>query len=244
MRISARLHSIRTWTGGAVSCLVAIASVANSSVAQGAETRFAAARIIIEFNSTDQDVGVQVFLDGQPWRKVQLTSPDGRILDITGTGNLSRLGLTELFFESEEPSLEDVSLDEFLTLFPEGDYELKGETADGNEIVGTARLTHRIPAGPKIVTPGKGSAVDPDDAVISWNPVTEPEGIDIVGYQVIVERDQPHRTFDADLPAAITSVLVPPQFLEPGTAYKMEVLAIDASGNQTITENSFRTAEK
>lgn len=61
---------------------------------------------------------------------------------------------------------------------------------------------------------------------------------------MIVERDHPNRTFSADLPAEITRVLVPPQFLEPGTGYKMEVLAIEVNGNQTITESSFRTAEK
>jgi hypothetical protein len=31
-------------------------------------------------------------------------------------------------------------------------------------------------------------------------------------------------------------VTVPPEFLEVGTVYKFEVLAIEAGGNQTITE--------
>jgi hypothetical protein len=36
--------------------------------------------------------------------------------------------------------------------------------------------------------------------------------------------------------------MVPPQFLEPGKEYKFEVLAIEAGGNQTITEGGpFRT---
>lgn len=183
MRISGRFHATRARTIRATGWAVAIALLSTSSVARGAAIRFADARILIEFNSTDQDVGIQLFLDGQPWRKVQVTSPDGRILEISGTGNLSRLGLTELFFESEEPSLQEVSLDEFLTLFPEGEYELRGETAQGDALVGTARLTHNIPAAPKIVMPERGSVVDPDDAVISWDPVTEPGGIDIVGYR-------------------------------------------------------------
>ena len=34
---------------------------------------------------------------------------------------------------------------------------------------------------------------------------------------------------------------VPPEFLEPGTAYTFEVLAIEAGGNQTITAGSFVT---
>jgi hypothetical protein len=47
--------------------------------------------------------------------------------------------------------------------------------------------------------------------------------------------------FSVDLPASTTSVTVPAEFLEPGTQYKVEVLAIEASGNQTITEVEFMT---
>jgi hypothetical protein len=34
---------------------------------------------------------------------------------------------------------------------------------------------------------------------------------------------------------------VPPEFMASGTAYKFEVLAIEASGNQTISEREFET---
>lgn len=44
-----------------------------------------------------------------------------------------------------------------------------------------------------------------------------------------------------NVPAATTRVKVPPEFLEAGTDYIFEVLAIEAGGNQTITEGSFRT---
>jgi len=43
------------------------------------------------------------------------------------------------------------------------------------------------------------------------------------------------------VPGTITSVPVPPEFLEASTKYKLEVLAIEASGNQTISELSFKT---
>jgi hypothetical protein len=58
---------------------------------------------------------------------------------------------------------------------------------------------------------------------------------------VIVEREDEARTFQVDLPATATSVTIPPEFLEANTGYKVEVLAIEASGNQTITEVSFQT---
>jgi Fibronectin type III domain len=83
--------------------------------------------------------------------------------------------------------------------------------------------------------------VDPDNAVIKWNPVVSPQGIKIVGYQVAVEREDPFRALTADVAPTSTSFTVPAEFLEPGTEYKFEVLAIEASGNQTITAGFFET---
>lgn len=77
--------------------------------------------------------------------------------------------------------------------------------------------------------------------VIAWNPVANPPGSTIVGYEVIVEGGTPERTFDVKVPAATTSVTVPAEFLAPRTDYNFEVLAIEAGGNQTITEGSFTT---
>lgn len=78
--------------------------------------------------------------------------------------------------------------------------------------------------------------------MIDWDAVVEPAGIQIDGYQVIVELEEPLRIFSVDLPASVTAVTVPAEFLEPGTDYKFEVLAITESGNQTITESTFATA--
>jgi hypothetical protein len=43
------------------------------------------------------------------------------------------------------------------------------------------------------------------------------------------------------LPASTTSVAIPDGFLEPGTDYQWEVLAIEESGNQTLSSGSFST---
>lgn len=43
------------------------------------------------------------------------------------------------------------------------------------------------------------------------------------------------------LPATVTSITVPAGFLEPATAYDWEVLAIEESGNQTLSSSSFET---
>ena len=205
------------------------------------------AKMIVEFNSTDEDVGIQVFLDGEAWKEMTILTPDAhRIFKVRGEGNVKGLGLTELFFESEEPSLDELPLEEFLALFPEGEYEFEGVTVDGIELEGTATFTHVIPAGPVIVWPTADAIVDLNDTVIMWEPVTSTvtgsPAIEIVGYQVIVEQEEPLRVFSVDLPALATRVTVPPEFLKPGTLHKFEVLAIEASGNQTISESTFSTS--
>jgi hypothetical protein len=48
--------------------------------------------------------------------------------------------------------------------------------------------------------------VNPGDAVISWDPVTEPAGIEIAGYRVTVERGDRGSSLSHDLPPETTSV--------------------------------------
>ena len=46
---------------------------------------------------------------------------------------------------------------------------------------------------------------------------------------------------DIEVDATQTSVMIPEQYLNLNTMYKLQVLAIDQSGNQTISEGSFCT---
>ena len=118
------------------------------------------------------------------------------------------------------------------------------------EFEGTARLTHKIPAGPEITAPDDGAVV-PHDAplLIRWKKVTGPilpslGPVEIVGYHVVVvDVTDPvlppgklKTALDADLSKTETSFLVPKQYLEPNRIYEFEVLATEKGGNQTITE--------
>ena len=195
----------------------------------------------IELNSTDGDAGLQVELDAEPWRSIQIYFPDGRkMVDFTTRGKLGNFGLTELFSESNEPPFDELPLVEFEALFPEGEYRFEGMTIDGRKLVGTATLSHDIPAGPVVVSPEDGAVVT-GAVVIEWEPVPEPVGIDIVAYQVIVEGAGPSRAFQVNLPSTSTSVTVPAEVIKAQTKYGVEVLAIEASGNQTITQTTFLT---
>jgi len=223
---------------------VAVASSIASADDLAKPIRFSKAKILIELNETGNDAGIQMLLDGEGWEQVTVYGPDGgrKLIDIRARGSVAQIGLTELSFESEEPSLAELPLEDLLAMFPEGRYRIVGTTVEGRDLIGSAVLSHDIPAGPSLVAPVEGAIVDPDALVIDWDPVVEPAGIQIRGYQVIVELPQPLRTFSVDLPAAVTAVSVPAEFLEPGTDYKFEILAVAKNGNQTITESTFATA--
>jgi hypothetical protein len=213
-----------------------------SATTAGAQARtmpFSDARLKIEVNATDGDAGLQVFLDGEPWRAVSLYSPSGqRLVEITAKGPLKNYGLTELFSESSEPSFDVFPFEEFKQLFPEGVYSFRGKTIDGQPQLSTARLTHDIPHGPRILSPRNDAEVPRDHFVVAWKPVPTP-GVDVVGYQVVVTREDPLRVLSVDLPARARRLPVPGEFLQRGIEYKAEVLAIEAGGNQTLTEVAF-----
>jgi hypothetical protein len=162
--------------------------------------------------------------------------PTGRMIyHVVALNNLAMIGLSEMFFEGSEPSLDELPLEEFFELFPEGRYKFEGKTVDGVRLRNHVMFSHDIPDGPVIVSPEEGEELDPDEVEIEWEPVTTPAGIEIAGYQVIVG------SFEVIVSADTTSVTVPPGILEPGTEYGFEVLAIEENHNQTITSSSFVT---
>lgn len=226
----------------------------------GDEIPFSDTQIRIEVNATDGDAGLQIFLDGEPWRRARVEDPNGRLVySVNNLGNLRKLGSTELFMESNEPDFEDMTLPEILELLPEGEYEFEGKTIDNVELEGTAILTHDLPCGPVIISPGEEDVLDPDmPVVIEWEPVTngldtasdegECDGssaVQIIGYEVVVDNEDtdPLERFDIKLPADATMVTVPAEFIFPDTEYKFEILAIEVSGNQTISESVFFTED-
>lgn len=62
---------------------------------------------------------------------------------------------------------------------------------------------------------------DPNNTVVEWELVADPNGSQIVGYQVIVEQEEPVlRVLSAYVLPSVTSLTVPPEFLLPDTEYK------------------------
>ena len=207
------------------------------------------ARLKFEINSTDHDGGVQVFIDAEEWTTMSIFDPDGnRIFSTKTSGRLARFGGSELFLESGEPPFTELPLHKLLKQWPAGVYRFRGTGADGERFRGSARLTHRLPAGPKLVSPVESSGPQrPGHTVMRWRGVPAPEGSRIIGYQVLVERETdlkalPVVTLDVMMPPTATRLRVPPGFLRPNTEYSWEVLAIEESGNQTLSSSTFTTS--
>jgi hypothetical protein len=225
----------------------------------GNEIPFDEANVFVELNDTDGDLGIHALIDGEAWRLLEIEDPNERlILSVRGTGRLRQQGLTELFFESAEPPFDELSPEEFFERFPEGNYEIEGITLEGDELESTAEFTHVLPAPPdNIIISGVAAAEDCDadplplvsrPLTIAWEAVTESHpdigrfdpDIEIVGYQVVVEREEPTLlTFSVDLPPDVTTMTVPEDFIALGTEFKFEILVREASGNQTAVESCF-----
>jgi hypothetical protein len=215
--------------------------------AQGNQIPFDDAQIFFEFNSTDLDLGIQIFFDADEWVEVEVRGPDGRIFRVENDGSLREIGSTEVFTESEEPELDENNLEEsiaeFLAMFPEGEYEFSGTTVGGDELVGTATLTHDLPAAVSLDVEGF--------PFVEWAPGVD--GPAIVGYEVVAEMtvvealEEREFVNTATLPATVESFTFSQEFADLADEFetsgelselKVEVIAIEESGNKTITEES------
>jgi hypothetical protein len=222
---------------------------------------FAAADIFYELDATAGDLGVHVALDAESWRDLRIEGPAGHtIAKVEPEDNLKEIGLTELFLEGEEPSLEEVPFARLRSLFPEGDYVFLARTSDGQELRGTDPLTAELPCPVTVVSPAEDEEVPPDGVVVGWQPapgVFDPDArkcdpgaeVGLVGYQVIVLLENAEeglrREFVVDLPPGVTEVPVPAAFVEEGarvegTEFTLEVLAVEDSGNKTIAARGFQ----
>ncbi len=242
---------VRLATLFAFTALIALSiSVATHAGGKGKKKKdkplpFASIKLFFEFNETDEDLGVQLKLGADPFERLKILDPCGhKILDIKAKGDLREHGLSDLFFESAEPTFDEVPRAEILARFPEGEYTFIGRTIEGKTLKGTADLSHDIPDGPVILSPGEGDEVEDDDLEVSWSEVTTPTGIEIESYQIIVTNEEDSQfAYDIRMPSDARSVTVPGEFLEAGVEYELEILAVAANGNQTISIIFFTVEE-
>ena len=194
-------------------------------------TEFEDAEAFFEFNTTANDLGLQIVLDAPGWRRVEVISPrKQKVFHLTAEQDFSKLGVTELRFESAEPTPPEV-----LSLLPPGSYAFRGKTVDGDALASTATLSHDFLPAPTI-SPSGGQVVDPSNVVVTWSA----PGAQRV--EIIIENLRLGANFDVTVPGSTTTRLnVPPQFLARGEEYKIEILAIGENRNRTLVESTFAT---
>ncbi len=252
---------------------LAVAAAPLTALAEEDELEFDEAFLFFELNNTDGDLGIHAKVDGGPWKKLEIEDTREReILDIKVRGRLRRQGLTEIFFESAEPTFDELSPRRFFRRFPAGIYEIEGETLDGVEIENEVELTHVMPAPPEAFVNGEPMADQCDDeepgfnptetsapVVLSWNPVVmshpdlgvmPPVEVEIHNYEVVVETtieigdEEFETTFSVILPPGQTSMTIPDEFIAQAEEFKYEILAREVSYNQTAVESCFVLAEE
>ncbi len=243
------------------SCLVVplmLTLFAPTSSSRAAEPLpFDEADVFFELNDTDGDLGIHALVDGEAWKQLTIKDPRSKeILHVAVTGRLRKQGLTELFFESAEPSFDELPPEQFFQRFPEGLYTIEGKALGREMLESQDALTHLMPAPPENVQLNGADVAEDCDVVLlptvtapvvlTWDPVTEShsdlgrsgEPIEVVNYQVVIEGEDLELT--VDLGPDATAFEVPEDLTEPGAELKFEIVVKEASsGNQTAVESCF-----
>lgn len=218
-----------------------------------AQVEFSKHDIYFELNATDGDVGLHGILDGDAWASAKISGPGGTFDVIRAFSNQDspEFGMTELFFESNEPPLDERSFQELITLFPPGVYTFSGLTTANEALIGEDTLSAAMPCPPDVMVKVKKKGevslkwklqpgnYDPDSGVCSsGNPVPAA----YVQAFFILENDETGftRTFSVDLSPTTDDVEVTEEIFEgvdiDDVDAKAEVIVVAPDGNRTAIE--------
>jgi len=242
--------------------VLAIASPAGWADDDEEEIPYDEAEIFFELNNTDGDLGIHALIDGEGWKNLSIEDPNERkMLNVRVKGRLRQQGLTEIFFESAEPTFDELHPNDFFERFPAGDYEIEGRTLDGMELESETELTHLMPAPPEpTVSPNVNDMPFDDDCdddaatevsrsgpiTIAWPEVTmshpdedgggagaqPPEPVEINNYEVVVE------LLNADVDSTFI-IQLPPDSLEITLPMEFTALGDEFKYEVLAREESF-----
>lgn len=217
--------------------------------------------VFFEFNSTDCDVGIQFFWDGEPWKWMIVKDKHGRaVLDVFPLRNVRAVGLTEGRFEGNEPRLIDEEAEcdledddvleairNFIRQYKKGKYTFKGMAVEDRcLLLGDTELTYDILRPVELELeefPFIEWTAPPAGGLFGASPT-------VVGYEIVVElvvENSDERVFKETVtfPADVTEYTVSEEFttlIEDSilagivTELKVEIVADEESDNRTITE--------
>jgi hypothetical protein len=211
------------------------------AVAQPARQRtrpFEVAKIYLEFNATDNDMGVHIDSDHEAGlRSLQIRGPRGVVINQTWKSRPT-LGLTEMKTESSEPDAVRA-----LHAYPPGVYFFTGSTVDGKRLSSQATFSHDLLDAPTITSPSKNAGDLPVNGVtVSWDAVP---GAAAYHFELTDETEDAVNPLDLDavFPASVTEFRIPDGLLKPGTTYGAGAASIHVNGNQTLSVVTFSTAD-
>lgn len=236
----------------AVMLVLGIASV----VGHAQSKPFPVAQLFFELNDTAGDLGIHGEIDGGPWTWLRIEGPGGRqLLSLVSQGRLRTQGMTQLAFESAEPTFDELAPGDFFRRFPQGYYDIEGRAQDGTELESEVYLSHVLAEPPPNITVnGQGAAASCEamdlpvvaaPLVIDWDPVTRSHPdlgrrgpVQVSRYQFFLEL--PGGKLSVDLPSTTTEYALPAIAAPPGSVLKFEIIARTATGNNTAVESCFR----
>lgn len=203
------------------------------------EEEFDEAHLFFELNDTDRDLGIHAKVDGGPWKWLKIEDTRERtMLFVMNRGHLRRQGLTEIFFESAEPTFDELPPNVFFKRFPAGKYEISGKSLEGDELENEVEISHVMPAPPQPMVNGESFAEECDDeepgydatevstpVTISWPAVTmshpdadgggagvqPPVAVTIHNYELVVEAEL---EIDGEEFATAIHIVTPPDITE------------------------------
>jgi hypothetical protein len=237
-----------------VTALFGLAAGATNASAQP-DNKFSVAALFFELNDTDGDLGIHAEIDGGTWTSLDIDGPgDVDLLEIVSHGSLNMQGLTQLAFESAEPSFDELDPADFFARFPEGKYDIEAVAQEGGTFKAKVTLSHVLAAPPEATVsdqPAAESCDAPDlpevsaPVLIDWEPVTQshPEigaagPVTIARYQFFVE--QGATKLSVDLPPDVTEFEIPESITAAGGIFKFEIIARTSTGNNTAIESCFQ----
>jgi hypothetical protein len=256
-----KMRSMRLLAGFLVPVIALILGATAAPVWAG---EISEAEVFFEFNSTDLDLGFDIFLDADPWVLARVTGPPpgNEVFFLVNTGaGLFDKGNTEIMTESAEPpfgpdcAIEDEcteqeiadAIDDFQdNFFPEGTYTFFVEFIDGTDAETTAELFHDLPAAPDIRKPREGQSLKKAKKII-WRDTSEGGDPEIISYEVVAEMVIDGETFvnTATLPGNAKKLTISSEFRKLAKRakkrgeleeFKVEVVARGDNLNKTITE--------
>ena len=230
-----KLGALAQATGMSAVLLLFSSCVGVPAADSGAAAPLPVASVHFEQNVMDADMEVvfEVKAEDDGLTELLIVSPDGRTVFDFRAPDSSTLGIRQFRFESPEPP--DVAA--LKAAYPEGIYLFSGKTSAGDQLEGSSRLSHRLPAASTFIAPvPEAEDVPIKDLKISWRAAER-----VAFYIIEIEQDELNVSIKARLPESSTFFSVPNDILVPGTEYDMELGSVTDEGNITFVETKFTT---